>query len=213
MRKLHRHLIVCEDSKSGADYLRSFKVPAAFVEVVVEGGAGNTCGVVERALALRQTAISARQPYSHVWCVFDRDSFPPKDFNKAFELARARGNENVRIIWSNECIELWYLLHFDFRMTSIDRHELLRLISQPTRLGKKYDKGDTSVFDLLKDKTETAIRNARRLLATYGDDLNPERDNPSTKVHELVIVLQKLQEVTKPRELNKIKELKDVTVD
>jgi hypothetical protein len=195
VRKLLRHLIVCEDSKSGADYLRSFEVSADFAEVVVEGGAGNTCGLVENALALRQAAIDLREPYSHVWCVFDRDSFPAKDFNRALDLASGRDKGDVNIIWSNECFELWYLLHFEFRNTGIGRKAISKEISKPSRLGRKYDKGDSSVFDLLKEKTETAIKNSKRLLARYGDQLKPERDNPSTNVHELVLVLQKLKQL------------------
>jgi len=195
VRKLLRHLIVCEDSKSGADYLRSFQVPADLVEVVVEGGAGNTCGLVEKALDLRQAAIDLRQPYSHVWCVFDRDSFPAKDFNRAFDLARGKDKGDVHVIWSNECFELWYLLHFELRTTGIGRKALRKEISEPSRLGKKYAKGDVTVFDLLKDKTAIAIRNSKKLLASYGHRLKPERDNPSTNVHELVGVLQELREL------------------
>lgn len=195
VRKLQRHLIVCEDSKSSVDYLRSFEVPEDFAEVVVEGGAGNTCGVVEKALELRKEAIDSKQPYSRIWCVFDRDSFPAKDFNRAFDLARGSDKSDVEIIWSNECFELWYLLHFELRTTGIGREDLKRRISEPTRLGKKYEKSDTSVFERLKDKTDTAIKNSRKLLAEYGAELKPEQDNPSTNVHELVIVLRKLKEL------------------
>ena len=62
-------------------------------------------------------------------------------------------------------------------------------------LGKKYEKSDSTVFDLLKDKTETAKKNSRKLLDQYGDKLIPEKDNPSTNLHELVIVLEKLRAV------------------
>ena len=195
VRKIQRHLIVCEDSKSGADYLRSFKVPAGCAEVVVEGGAGNTDGVVKKALQLRNTAIKAKHPYSRVWCVFDRDSWPPKSFNRAFDLVRGHDKGDVEIIWSNECFELWYLLHFVFRCTAISREDLRKEISKANRLGKKYEKGDTSVFNRLKDKTDIAIKNAKKLLASYGDKLKPERDNPSTNVHQLVIVLRELKQL------------------
>jgi hypothetical protein len=195
VRKIQRHLIVCEDSKSGADYLRSFEVAADFVEVVIEGGAGNTDGVVEKALALRKTAIEAKQPYARVWCVFDRDSFPAKNFNRAFGLASGKETSDVAIIWANECFEIWYLLHFELRTTGIGRKALRKEISKPNRLGRKYGKGDATVFDLLKDKTHAAIKNSKMLLAQYGNALHPERDNPSTNVHELVIVLQQLKQL------------------
>jgi hypothetical protein len=195
VRKILRHLIVCEDSKSGADYLRSFEVSADFAEVVVEGGAGNTAGVVKKALEFRQAALDSKQPFAKVWCVFDRDSFPAKDFNRAFDLVSGKEKGDVNIIWSNECFEIWYLLHFELCTTGIGRKQLRKEISMPNRLGKKYEKGDKSVFDLLKDKTDTAIKNSRKLLDSYGEDLKPKRANPSTNVHELVIVLQKLKEL------------------
>jgi len=192
VRKLQRHLVVCEDKKSAADYLRAFKVPAEFAEVVVEGGAGNTDSVVEEALELRAKAMESGTPYAAVWCVFDRDNFPAKNFNRSFDLCRGIDKRDVHIIWSNECFELWYLLHFEFRVSGIGRNELYAELSKPNRLGKKYDKSDKTVFDLLKDKLPTAIKHARKLLNDYGAALNEERDNPSTNVHELVAVLQEL---------------------
>ena len=168
VRKIQRHLIVCEDEKSGADYLRAFKVPEDFAEVVVKGGAGNTDSVVEKALKLREKAINVGAPYAKVWCVFDRDSFPANNFNRAFDLAKGDDKHDVQIIWSNECFELWYLLHFEFVVAGIERDALYAKLSEATRLGKKYDKADKTVFDLLISKVETAKRNAKRLLADYG---------------------------------------------
>jgi hypothetical protein len=195
VRQLQRHLIVCEDKKSAADYLRAFAVSPAYAEVTVEGGAGNTCSVVEKAVELRDKALSKKTPYAYVWCVFDRDSFPADRFNKAFELARREDNHNIRIIWANECFELWYLLHFEYHDTGIARHVLFDKLSEPTRLGKKYDKSDKGVFHLLKDRVETAKKYSKALLASYGNTLNPEKDNPSTNIHELIIMLEKLGEL------------------
>ena len=56
VRKLLRHLIVCEDEKSAADSRGAFKVSEDFAEVVVEGGVGNTVSVVEEALKRREQA-------------------------------------------------------------------------------------------------------------------------------------------------------------
>lgn len=198
IRKIQRHLIVCEDAKSAADYFRAFKVSKEFAEVVVEGGAGNTASVVEKALKFRDNATKQGAPYATVWCVFDRDSFPAANFNRAFDLTTGNDKHDVHVIWSNECFELWYLLHFEFVVASLGRDEIYKKLSEDTRLGKKYNKADKSVFEMLDDKIEIAKKNAAKLLADYGADLNPEKANPSTKVHELVIVLQKLAELKAP---------------
>ena len=42
----------------------------------------------------------------------------------------------------------------------------------------------------LKDKQQTAIKNAKKLLKTYKEE-NPEKNNPSTNVYELVELLNK----------------------
>jgi len=56
--------------------------------------------------------------------------------------------------------------------------------------------GDGGISRLLKTiylhkNTDTAVRNSKRLLKTYGKNLNPEKDNPSTTVHLLVEELNK----------------------
>lgn len=42
------------------------------------------------------------------WCVFDRDGH--KTYQEAFQLAAH--NPRIRICWSNPCIELWFLMHY-----------------------------------------------------------------------------------------------------
>ena len=39
---------------------------------------------------------------------------------------------------------------------------------------------------------ETAITNAKRLMAFHGEGHNPESDNPSTTIHKLVELLKSL---------------------
>ena len=45
------------------------------------------------------------------------------------------------------------------------------------------------IFETLKPLQNIAIKNAKKLLQSYGDKHNPERDNPSTRVHILVKIL------------------------
>ena len=47
---------------------------------------------------------------------YDKDSFPPEDFNGVEQRARQLSRENSDLqyhaAWSNECIEFWFLLQF-----------------------------------------------------------------------------------------------------
>ncbi|MBN1828357.1 MAG: RloB domain-containing protein [Deltaproteobacteria bacterium] len=178
-----RILILCEGKKTETNYFRNFSEKIDLVEVEVKGTGANTASLVEEAIRLRQDAETGGRPYNQIWCVFDRDSFPPGNFNRAFSLAY---NNHIRIAYSNQCFELWYLLHYHFNDAAIDRHKYGKMLSK--YIGRKYRKNDEGMYNLLKAQQAVAIRNAERLLGRYHR-CNPEKDDPSTTVHKLVNAL------------------------
>jgi hypothetical protein len=187
-RSGRRYLIVTEDEKSALDYLKEFKVPIRYAEIVPEGGAGNTIRVVERALELREQAIYSKNPFIHTWCVIDRDEHPEDRYRRAFEHAKAF--DDVTVIWANECFELWYLLHFCYRDTGIGRDDIFAEISKTNRLNRSYKKADKEIFAILEKLRPIAHRHAERLLKSNPLPL----DNPSTNIHRLVEKLVALQQ-------------------
>jgi len=186
-----RILIACEDSKSSCLYFKAFDVDRQRAEVLTVGTGMNTVSLVEETIRLKSTANERWRPYSDVWCVLDRDSFPLANYCRAFELAKAN---RISVAWANEAFELWYLLHFNYHDTGMDRADykpkLDRYLRQP------YDKADPSVFHRVLPNQPTAIRNARRL-EKHWRELGrrfPERDNPSTNMHKLVELLNELSD-------------------
>lgn len=193
LRQLRRVLIYCEDSKSSADYLGCFPIDPQRVEVRVVGTGRNTDSLVEAAIAARDKALKSKTPYSEVWCVFDRDSFPMKNYARAFDLALA---SKIRLAWANEAFELWYLLHFDYFDAAISRADYAKKLLER---GLKYDKADRGVYEKIRANQATAIRNAKRL-KRHWDECGakfPERENPSTSVHTLVEFLNELADLGK----------------
>jgi hypothetical protein len=168
-----RFLIVCEGEKTEPNYFRSFHVPQKVLDV--RGIGENTVALVEKAIRLRD-----EEEYDQVWCVFDRDSFPADHFNRALALAKREG---IKVAYSNEAFELWYLLHFNFYNTALPRADYNIKLS--TLLGHKYEKNSNWIYEELMHRQQTAISHAHRLLKEYNPP-NPERDNPSTTVHLLV---------------------------
>ena len=185
-------MIVSEDSRSSLDYLCSFPFNPKIVEIITEGGAGNTVGVVDKGIELKEAAQKDSNPFIHVYCVFDKDDWNSNRYEAAF--AKANRHNDLTAIWANECFELWYLLHFEYRNTSIARNELCKLLED--RLGTKYRKTDESIYKLLLEKQEDAIKYAGRLLSEAQKDnqMFPWRKNPSTNVHMLVQKLNSLDE-------------------
>ena len=180
-RALKRILVLCEDAKSSRDYLASFPFDPQTVLVECVGTGMNTDSLMEEAIKRKESAAAEGNGFSEIWVVFDRDSFPPQNFNRAFALARA--HNDVHPYWANECFELWYLLHFVYRDTGISRHDIGKLLSGYLR--NKYDKGDKSIYHQLRGRLDNALRNARKLAMSH-DNVSPEQSNPSTNVHELI---------------------------
>jgi len=171
-------LIVCEGEKTEPNYFRGFRVPKNVADVY--GVGMNTRSLVEKTIELRD-----KGEYDQAWCVFDRDSFPTVDFNEAFSLAR---RNKIKVAYSNEAFELWYLLHYHFHNTALGRADYCSKLA--SQLGSKYEKNRTDIFEILEPHQAKAIDNAERLLASY-ESSSPHKNNPSTTVHMLVKELVK----------------------
>jgi hypothetical protein len=190
-RERRKVLIVCEDSKSACDYFKSFPVESSRAEVRSLGLGMNTDSLVEEAINLKNQAANVSQPYNEVWCVFDRDSFPQENYNRAFARAQVEG---IKVAWTNEAFEFWYLLHFNYHDTGISRHDYK---SKLKNCGLEYDKADTTIYTQMKDRQALACKHAAKLERHWNQlgEHFPERRNPSTSVHKLVEFLNDLADL------------------
>jgi len=179
---LPRFLIVCEGEQTEPNYFRSFRVNVNVKVIGIGRGATN---IVKEAITINKKAKRQRENYTDIWIVFDRDDCSAEDFNTAIEQARQAG---FGVAYSNEAFELWYLLHFDYVNTGVSRQQYQQKLS--ARLNHPYRKNDPTLYLDLLTLQEQAIRNAKKLLASYPDH-NPARDNPCTTVHHLVEKLKK----------------------
>src|SRR5882672_9999496 len=191
-RRRRRVLIVCEDSKSSCLYFRAFNIDLERAEVITVGTGMNTDSLIEEAIKRKALAESRQEPYNQVWSVFDRDNFPLSNYLRAFELAEANG---IRVAWTNEAFELWYLLHFNYHDSGISRDAHKQKLAACGIAG--YDKADAGMYAKVLEHQPTAIRNAKRLEKHWNEmgKRFPERENPSTGVHKLVEFLNELLEL------------------
>lgn len=176
-----RFFIVCEGEKTEPNYFKKFSVDVDLK--VIKGEGKDTKSLVETAIELKNDPESGQR--DRVWCVFDRDRndqnpHDAQNFNAAITLAQTNG---IKVAYSNDAFELWYLLHFNYYNTGISRNDYPNMLTK--LLGHKYEKNSKTIYEKLKDKQQDAIKHAKRLLQEY-DRPNPESDNPSTTVHLLV---------------------------
>lgn len=187
-------LLFCEGLKTEPNYFAGFAddLPKNVVNIIVDKEAGrNTISLVNYAI---DSVPTYRREHPlidfKVWIVFDKDSFPDKDFNNAITKAESKG---FHVAYSNEAFELWYLLHFEFRNTAMSREDYRKRLT--IHLGKDYDKSDLDMYKLLQSNAgsseKLAVRYSKRLFqAAEG---SAAQANPCTTVYQLVCELSKFR--------------------
>ena len=179
-----RILIVCEGGKTEPNYFLAFDVTND-----VYGRGLETIRVVEEAIRLNEN----EGPFDQIWCVFDRDGFPPDDFDNAIHKLESLSDQGFHAAFSNEAFELWYILHFEFLQSGISRDMYCSKLKE--YLGGSYDKGDRDNYEKIQSRgsENDAIRNAEKLLAIHAEGTPYSRRCPMTTVHELVKELRRVQ--------------------
>ncbi len=137
----------------------------------------------------------ASDTYQHVWVLYDLDDFPSDSFDNTVERCRALTERNTEqgygpayhAIWSNQCFELWPLLHFELLQSDIDRTAYWDKLSQQLqerKLCDAYRKNDVCMYSLLRPYLKTAIRNAKWLERQHRGQ-PPSAAGPCTMVYHL----------------------------
>lgn len=209
--KEYRYYIFCEGEQTEPLYFQGFKrlieenpIYREMVLIEIEPCGAETMRVIRQAERyVKDNHISKGQ----IWCVYDKDSFPPEHFNgvaaRAQELNKGSSDLQYHTAWSNECVEFWFILHFAYYTSNNHRTEYIRFLNEQfARLGKgKYQKNMKETFEILMNSGDPklAIRYARRIMED-NQEKTPTEIAPGTRVYELVAELAKyLPEIEKER--------------
>lgn len=197
------YLIVCEGEKTEPNYFNAFKadLPKGVLELVnidIDGTGKNTISVIDESVKLRDRyEKNYLRAIDEVWAVFDKDSFPDRNFNNAVNKGE-NSQPKINCAWTNEAFELWYLLHFHYFNTAVSRHSYQEKLEVAMREASgneafRYEKNSTGMYALLKryGSQAAAVANAEKLEVLY-DDRSFARHNPCTKVHLLIQSLLKM---------------------
>ena len=150
------------------------------------GAGDNTLNLFQKA---RQLASTSANGYKHVWVIYDTDDFPADHINKTAELCIQESTEETtyHAIWSNQCIELWFLLHFSFLQSDLHQSSYWPKLTELLSFQGfgSYEKNRTDMFKILAPYLDTAIVNAEKLEKINAGKL-PSDSAPGTMVHVLV---------------------------
>ena len=185
------HLIITEGTDTEPAYFGAMKeiinnTYSDRIQLGVHGAGDNTLSLFQKA---KNMVASSANGYKHVWVVYDTNDFPSDHINKTAELCISESTEETtyHAIWSNQCIELWFLLHFSFLQSDLHRTSYwpkLTEILTSLDLGE-YTKNRTDMYQILLPYRDTAIVNAEKLDKINKGKL-PSTSAPGTKVYELV---------------------------
>lgn len=216
-KKEFRYYIFCEGQQTEPSYFEGFKryiednpVYRDMVLIEIEPCQAETMRVIGMAEKyVKKNKVEKGQ----IWCVYDKDSFPAKDFNGVVQRAEYLNQQNLNVqyhaAWSNECIEFWFLLHFAYYTANNHRTEYISFLNDKFKeLGiGKYQKNMKNIFEILLEKgnPKLAVKYAKRIIKD-GQGRMPADIAPGTTVYELVEELVKyLPEKTQIKFQEKIK--------
>ena len=176
-RVKRRILAVVEGKVTEPQYLkRLHRDHRDSVDLVVKQKHTDPLGIVEYAKrTVREEG--GRNVFDEVWLVFDQDEHP--EVERACTEGLAAG---YLLAFSNPCIELWFLLHFEDQTAWIDRHAAQR--ESETHLGCL--KALTSdALSVLIARYEIAKAHAHALTERHIGDGSSARANPSSTMWSL----------------------------
>ena len=185
-------LIYCEGEYTEPEYFKSFPVTTETKVEAIGLGRSRTA-LVEKVIELiSEIEIDTDQ---EIWVVFDRDvkydnkEQGDKDFNNALNIAKKNG---IKCAYSNDCFELWFILHDDYLESALHRTQIYSKLSEKFDFNyEKYEKGEDftkSLYHTFLNNMPYAIRNAKRLHLSHFDK-EYHLQNPCTTVYQLVEAL------------------------
>lgn len=202
-RKIFKFIyIFTEGEKTEVIYFNSKKkaveteIRRKNIKVEIKGKGYNTLSLVDFAIDyIKDNNININDPINsdECWVVFDKDDFK-KNFNAAINKAI---NNNLKVAYSNESFELWFLLHFCYLSSAISRKDYVSKLTdflRKTTGSKKiqYSKS-LDMYSFIRNNELDAIKNAKKLLNIFKDEKSYSEKNPSTTVHQLVERLNELK--------------------
>jgi len=182
--------IICEGENTEPDYFNAFELNNAVVKSFGKGEQRKK--LVESTVKyIKENRIKIDKT-EEVWVVFDFDVIEAyatrirQDFDNAIALAN---KHKIKCATSNDCFELWYMLHFLYTDAQHRREWYSKKLSEVLEISYSKDKNmSRKMYQLLQDKQDTAIKNAIKLTTIHVNE-RPCDKNPHTSVHELVLSL------------------------
>lgn len=175
-------------NKTESNYFQS--IASSYVDVrIVRGNETDPVSMTKRMLYEYEGNL---QDSDYAACLVDSDFDVQKDAqlqaaDKLIEQARNKKHQNVHLIQSAPCFEIWYICHFAYTTRSYGK--TADVLEELERYIPGYKKGqEQSFLQRLSGNLQKAIRNAKRLEKYCEENRRrPHRVEfmPSTEVYKI----------------------------
>lgn len=188
--KTDSYLIVCEGKETEPNYFKGLREKInekqeSQIKIELRGEGRSTISLVKETAEIVK---HSPQYYAHVWVVFDKDD--NRDFDEAIRLAKE--TYNYSIAWSNQAIEYWFYLYFDYSDSALHRSIWSRKLDEKLKsygYTAGYDKTTPEIYTILDSygSVSKASKSAKRVRACQSHlHSRPSDYDPCTTVDKLV---------------------------
>lgn len=193
-------LIFCEGEITEKIYFESFPVTTE-TKIEVFGKGKSKMALVDDLIKYlnKNRKLKGQENFDvdeQIWCVFDMDF--DKNTKKIYEdfdnAIRKANSSNIKVAYSNDSFELWFVLHHRHINSALTRKEYYKILSEILgfnyeKYGKSNDKAE-KLYGTFFTTQKKAIDSSKKLYLEKRN-LPPHKQNPCTKVYELVNELNK----------------------
>lgn len=192
--------IFCEGEKTEPNYFMKMRdiivsdpMYKNSVSIEILGTGMNTLSILKYA---KKYVSDNKISRGEVYCVYDKDDFNSANFNAVEQSIKNLDEADLHYhaIWSNQCVEYWFILHFNFYDADNARSYYIEFLDNKfSEIGYgKYQKNDTNIFDILTQfgNPKNAIKYAEKRIADCRGK-TPADSAPATTVYQLVQKLAK----------------------
>ncbi len=200
---LERVLIVSEGIKTEPIYFEKLVEHLKLVTTDIKvTGAKHSCPqkVVGYVIEIYEETKNTKDEYDLVFCIIDKDAHPHYE-DALLDANRYTPKNILHIINSTPCFELWLLLHYTYTTKPFNKtmnksicealikDELKKYL--PNYVKNISNLSDDELDYIFNDTTiQTAIKRGEKLFEYCNSGAT---DNPSTKIHQLVLKLQEIK--------------------
>lgn len=186
-RKSKKVILVAFEGKNKTEnnYFSNYRLrDKDYIIKLVPGNETDPINLVNKTIIKVKELGLNLEENDRAYCIFDTDLDERKNMQiiKARKLAK---KYHIIMITSNPCIELWFLLHFEYTTAWLSNNDVINKLK---KYYPKYEK-NINIFPEIKDKVSEAIKNAKKLESFQLDNnkiIGMVDANSSTEMYKIV---------------------------